>query len=211
MTCSLAPRDLDLLETLTRCVPVLAVRQAAQLGWHEARRRGAARERLRRLARAGWIELRTVNAHPPLAVDRPIFAWHPGDDDPNPYRLARQVQSRWSNAARPTEVCFATRETAALFGSTASGGAALAHLDHDLLLAEVYLHYRLHRPLLAEQWIGEHALPKAGYRIKDPDAFLRDAQGLVLRVIESAGRYSAPQVESIHEHCADNRLSYELW
>jgi hypothetical protein len=98
-----------------------------------------------------------------------------------------------------------------LFGSTAGGSLSLPHLDHDLRLASLYVHYRRHFPDWARLWIGEHALPKAGYRIKDPDAFLQDKTGRVLRVIESAGRYSSWQVESFHEHCVENQLSYELW
>jgi hypothetical protein len=66
-------------------------------------------------------------------------------------------------------------------------------------------------PESAARWVGEHVLPKAGHRIKDPDAFIRNDQGEVLCVIESAGRYSADQVESFHEHCVENNLPYQLW
>ena len=52
--------------------------------------------------------------------------------------------------------------------------------EHDLRLASVYVHYRQCHPQCARLWIGEHILPKAGYRIKDPDAFLRDADGTIL-------------------------------
>jgi hypothetical protein len=48
----------------------------------------------------------------------------------------------------------------------------------------------LQRPQLAALWVGEHGLPKAGHRIKDPDAFLRHEMDKSVRVIESAGRYS---------------------
>ena len=68
-----------------------------------------------------------------------------------------------------------------------------------------------HRPKLAAQWVGEHSLPKAGHRIKDPDAFLRDPHGNILRVIESTGRYGIQQVQSFHDHCEANSLPYELW
>ena len=57
----------------------------------------------------------------------------------------------------------------------------------------------------------EDCLPKAGYRIKDPDAFLVNSAGEVLRVIESAGRYSIAQIESFHDHCVQYGLPYELW
>ena len=98
-----------------------------------------------------------------------------------------------------------------LLGSTSCGLPKPEHRDHDLLLAAVYVHYRTQHPKTAALWIGEHVLTKAGYRIKDPDAFLRDEQGRILQVIESAGRYSSAQVESFHEHCAELSLPYELW
>jgi hypothetical protein len=208
---TLTTRDLDLLETLTCRVSLLGTAQAVALAWPSTRRQGTARGRLSRLARAGWIRLRTVNAHPPLPVIEPLCAWQPGDEDPDYSRIARKAQQRWSQAARPTEICFADKRCASLFGSTAACRLTGSHVDHDLRLSAVYVHYRRQCPTLASLWIGEHALPKAGYQIKDPDAFLRDQQGRVLRVIESAGRYSATQVERFHEHCADNQFPYELW
>jgi hypothetical protein len=100
---------------------------------------------------------------------------------------------------------------ASVFGSTAGKLPPVEHRDHDLRLAAVYVHYCMTFPQLAQLWIGEHALPKAGYRIKDPDAFLRDDAGRFVRVIESAGRYGATQLRSFHEHCFEFDLSYELW
>ncbi len=106
---------------------------------------------------------------------------------------------------------YASRLAANLYGSSAGHLPDLNHRDHDLLLGQVYLVFRTARPTEARQWIGEDTRPKAGYRIKDPDAFLVDAAGEVVRVIESAGRYSASQVESFHDHCAEHGLPYELW
>lgn len=208
---TLTTRDLDLLETLACRVSVLSLAQAVALHWSATHHRGTPRRRLLGLARGGWIVRRVVNAHPLLPVERPLFVWQPRDDEPDALRISRLARARWSRAARPTEIYVASKRCASVFGSTAGCHAAMSHLDHDLRLAAVYVHYRLHHPALASRWIGEHALPKAGYRIKDPDAFLRDDRGRVLRVIESAGRYSATQVESFHEHCADNQLPYELW
>jgi hypothetical protein len=164
-----------------------------------------------RLCSVGLLERHWINAHPLLAIDRPLFAWKPGSTDPDAEDIARQSRSRWQRAAQPVQVYVASRLLANLLGSTARGLPKPEHRDHDLWLATVFVHYRMHRPRLASLWIGEHVLPKAGYRIKDPDAFLRDAQGRVLRVIESAGHYDARQVESFHEHCLENDLPYELW
>ena len=59
--------------------------------------------------------------------------------------------------------------------------------------------------------MGEAARPKAGFRIKDPDAFLIDAAGKVRRVIESGGKYEPDRVEAFHDHCVTEGLPYELW
>ena len=212
MTLALTTRDLDLLETLTLRVRMLTVAHVLRIWWSEAGSQGSARRRLALLTQAGWIEQHIINAHPPLLVLRPLFAWKPGADDPDAEHIAFQTRSRrWSQAARPTEVCVASPRTACLLGSTARKLPPPEHRDHDLRLAAVYTHYRVNHPRLAGSWVGEHALPKAGYRIKDPDAYLRDGNGRVFRVIESAGRYCAAQVESFHEHCVEYDLAYELW
>lgn len=211
MKATLKPRDMDLLETLTCRVSALTVGQIARLGWSTVRCRSTLHRRLRKLAKSGWLRLHVVNAHPPLPVGRPLFVWKPGRSEPDAQHISQRARDRWSSPARPTQVCVAAPLAASIFGSTAQGLGSLEHLNHDLRLAAVYVHYRENHPRLANLWIGEHALSKAGYRIKDPDAFLQDETGCVLRVIESAGRYSTAQVESFHEHCADNALPYELW
>jgi hypothetical protein len=207
----LTDRDRDLLETLTCRAPMLAVRHIIEIWWPEASGRRAMHRRLEMLAKLRWIECYVVNAHPLLPVVRPLFAWKPGKSGPDCEQISQKSRTRWSMAALPTEVWIVSSATAALFGSTARRLPPSEHYDHDLRLASVYVHYRMIYPRLVKQWIGEHALPKAGYRIKDPDAFLRNQNGQVYRVIESAGRYSPSQVESFHEHCAEYDLPYELW
>jgi hypothetical protein len=211
MTLALTSRDLDLLETLTLRVRLLTVRQVAQLWWPGGQNQRQARRRLERLAAANFVEMHRINAHPLLPVTRPLFDWQPGGDEPDNERLAAQCRGRWTKAAVPMMVCVAAALTANLLGSTARGIPPREHRDHDLRLASVYAAYRSHQPSLAALWTGEHGLPKAGYRIKDPDAFLCDGDGKVLRVIESTGRYSAAQIQSFHEHCEANSLPYELW
>ena len=211
MNVAFTERDHDLLETLTHRVAMLTTRHTAALWWPKAENQRAMLRRLGRLTKCGWIECYIINAHPPLPVIRPLFVWKPGKADPDCERLSQQSRTRWSMAALPTEVWVASSATAATFGSTARRLPPPEHYDHDLRLASVYVHYRTMYPRLAGQWIGEHALPKAGYRIKDPDAFLRNRNGQVLRVVESAGRYSPAQVQSFHEHCVEYDLPYELW
>lgn len=210
MSLALSPRDLDLITTLTSRVRMLAVSQLDVLWEVTERSRRAFRRRLDRLADASLIELHLINAHV-LAPTKPLFAWHPNRPEPDAVAIARQAHRRWRFAASPTQVCTASALAANLMGSTACGLPKLEHRDHDLLLAAAYLHFRTQRAEVAPLWIGEHMLAKAGYRIKDPDAFLRDRNGQVRCVIESSGRYSPAQVESFHEHCVEHELPYELW
>jgi hypothetical protein len=163
------------------------------------------------MVRRGLLLHEWINAHPLLTAEAPLAVWRPGQDDPNFQQVADIARRRWSRAAEPMPVYTASREAAGLLGSTARGLPAVDHRDHDLRLAEVYVHYRRHYPRHAAQWIGEHALPKAGYLVKDPDAFLIGPSGKAIRVIESAGRYRPDQVERFHEHCRDCGLPYELW
>lgn len=211
MSIELTIRDLDLLRTLTRRIRVLNHRCAAPVWWPDTPHSRRATRRIQQLINTDWLESHLVNAHPPLLVERPLFAWQPNGPSPEPEDVALACRGRWTSAALPTEVLVASPKSAALFGSSARGLPPAEHLNHDLRLAAVYLHYRSQQPQLAALWRGEHCFGKAGYRIKDPDAFLVDPQGRVRRVIESAGRYSAAQVESFHKHCAEYSLPYELW
>jgi len=108
-------------------------------------------------------------------------------------------------------VCVASPITANMMGSAACNLPRLEQRDHDLLLAEVFVQYHAEIPNVTDHWHGEHIRAKAGYRIKDPDVFLSDSNGRVIKVIESAGCYSTRQVESFHDYCAECSLPYELW
>lgn len=211
MTLTLTERDMDLLDVLTLRVRLLTLRQVTELWWPTGENQRCARRRLEGLASENLIQLHRLNVHPLLPVTNPLFAWTPGEAEPDFEQVAALCSDRWTRPAVPMTVCVAANLAANLLGSSACG---LPHRDHwnkDLRLASVYATYRLQRPTLAAMWIGEHSLPKAGYRIKDPDAFLRSENGQTLRLIQSAGRYSQSQVRSFHEHCETHQLPYELW
>jgi hypothetical protein len=210
MNPTLSPVAADLLETLTRRVRLISLVQLKELWQISARNRRVLRRRVSRLCAARLLEVHTINVQISNPAG-PLFAWRPGDDEPDAEALARLSQMRWQSPAAPTTVCVASRLAANLFGSTSAGLPKVEHRNHDLLLAAVYICYRLRCPNEAALWVGEHAIPKAGFQIKDPDAFLIGGQGQVIRVIESAGRYRPCQIESFHEHCADEGLPYELW
>jgi hypothetical protein len=203
--------ELDIIETLTRRVSLLAHSQVVSIWWPDCGTYSAIHHVLSRLNAAGLCEQGTISAHPRLALRSPLVAWQPDKAAPDFARAAQRARRRWNRPVEPVEVIWASRRAANLFGSTARGLAKPLHHNHDLLLAEVYVRYRQNHPALARQWIAEHVFPKAGFRIKDPDAFLFGADGRPVRAIESAGRYSRHQVEAFHQHCVEHDLPYELW
>lgn len=204
-------RDLEIVETLTRRVRLFSIEQIAAGWWRGGPPLRLVRRRLRRMVAAGLLQRSVVNAHPLLPLTKPLARWEPGGRPPDFAAVSLCARKRWAEIPTPQEVYFAGPLAANLFGSTAGSLPPMIHRDHDLLLAQVYVLYRTRRPDEAVRWIGEDSLPKAGYRIKDPDAFLIDCQGRIERVVESAGRYSPDQVESFHDHCRDHDLPYELW
>ncbi len=206
------PRDLEIVEALAAKVSLLTRGQVARGWWGPGRRcEGHARGRLRRLARSGLLRTYRVNAHPVSEVQGPVVRWNPGDPDPDAEAVSARLRARWTEPSSPTTVYTASPEAASLFGCSGGELPELTHRDHDLLLGEVFVTYLRDDPEAARRWVGEAARPKAGYRVKDPDAFLLDREGNTHRVIESGGKYDTERVEAFHEHCAELRLPYELW
>ena len=204
-------RELDIVETLTRRVRLLSIPQVKQIWWPEVGTTRQVHTRLRRLIVGGLLHRVSLNAHPLLPIQKPLASWQPGHPEPHFDTTSVRARNRWTGPPIRHEVVFASRQAANLFGSSAGRLSSLTHRDHDLLLGEVYVLYRTSRSGEASLWLGEDARPKAGYRIKDPDAFLIDNYGKTLRVIESAGRYGPTQCESFHWHCVQYGLPYELW
>ena len=205
-------RDLDIVETLTLKVPVLSLRQIASAWWPASNRQLAnTRRRLVLLNAGGLIRKYTLPAHPLLQMDGPVFSWTPGKPPPQYEAIAWQLQRRWTEPSQPATVLTASKLAAHLFGSFAGKRPDPQHATHDLHLGQVYLWYRRSQPNAARLWLGEAAFPKAGFRIKDPDAFLIGPTGEPIRVIEFGGRYDARRVSDFHQHCLERQLPYELW
>ncbi|MDA0283177.1 MAG: hypothetical protein O3B86_07460 [Planctomycetota bacterium] len=205
------PRDLDIVETLTRRVRLLTDQQIQSIWWPERGSLAVVHRRLGKLQSSRLLERTTINAQPVNTRIQPLACWTPGQPAPHAQHVSAAARQRWNCAAVPTRVYSASRFAANLSGSSALHFPRPEQFDHDLLLGQVYVEYRTNRSDEAARWVGEDALPKAGYRIKDPDAFLRDDAGRVVRIIESAGRYSPIQIESFHNHCRKYSVSYELW
>ena len=196
--------DFDIAQTLALRVRLLARSQANQI-WSDANKR------LSGLVSAGLIEQYVINAHPRLQPPKPLVSWAPDQLNPDFNTISTRARARWNQPAVSTIVFVASKRTANLFGGDAHGLPPVEHRDHDLLLSDAYVFYRDQRPEVAMRWIGEDFFPKAGFKIKDPDAFLVDDDGQFRCVIESAGRYSTQQVQSFHDYCAIHNLPYELW
>lgn len=209
-------------QSLTRAlalqVPCLTLEQISR-GWFASadEPRRAAESAAARLLTAGLLERRQWDAHPLLPLTAPLFRWRPGAVAPTRRRfesLAERASERWELHHVGVEVNVATRAARRALGAFGGNGHEKAcEATHDLHLAEVFVQYRLRRPLLAAAWHGEAAFPKLGFDLrsmKDPDAFLLNEQGQAERIIEMTGRYTADHLADLHEHCgrrAAQRLS----
>jgi hypothetical protein len=203
--------ELDIVETLTRKVKLLSSEQLLSARWLAFDSAGSVGVALNRLCEAGLLHQATVNAHPRVQVTAPLVTWHPSDQQPDSVTLAKRTKARWTQAARPTLVYWASARAASLFGSSVTRYPSIAQRDHDLLLAEVYLFFCEHRTTSVHRWVCEAAWPKAGPGQKRADAVLCSDDGRAGCAIESAGRCSPEQIESFHQHCAAQNLPYELW
>lgn len=214
------PTDIDLLKTLTLQVRFLSCEQVAR-GWFGGKHieaLGEARARLASLQSRGLIAHTTIEFRSGGAIKAPIFAWSPGEPDPefeHYETLAARLTSRWAPRLTPVEVFFAAPRAANLFGVSPLGPSRPCEWSHDYRVSEVYLHYRMMRTAASRRWQGEAARPKWGRRIarmKDPDAVLRDPAGAIERVVEIGGKYSAMHLEAFHNHCAGEAFDrFELW
>jgi hypothetical protein len=167
---------------------------------------------IRRLTAKKLISCHPVNLHPPLNPRCPVYS-RPADGPIPDYETIKKVshalRSRWGKTRLPTDLYVPTKKAANRIGSTAAGLPPLKHRDHDLLLTDVFCLYLRRSPAIAEAWLGEHLLPKAGHKIKDVDAFLM-RNGEPYRIVESGGSYSTKQLVDLIEH-ADRFLDLEIW
>lgn len=201
----------DLMETLTCRVRLLSLAHVHRAWADQFGSSGAVIDAIQRLIGAGLIVGDVWNLPASPIGEEPLASWTPQHAAPDFLRIAEVVRDRWNQPPIPTPVIAATHKAARLFGSSSGGLPPTNHRNHDLLLAGVYVRYRKTEPELADTWLGEDAVAIAERGVKNPDAFLFDAEGNATRVIESAGRYSLEQIESFHRHCQSAELPYELW
>ncbi len=210
-TLLLTDRDRDYLDTLTRKVRLLSLRQTAD-HYYDGERANA-RRRLRQLVAAGLLVRATVIARPLPVLLTPVVAWRPGDATPDAGVVSNRLKARWRNRpARECRVVLATAHAARLTGGRASGQLAReTQATHDLGVAAVYLHFHRTDARRAEAWRGEDLIAASRRGQKCPDAFLVDATGEVQAVVEFGGAYDPDRVRAFHLDCADRGLPYEVW
>ena len=153
MSATWTPRDLDIVETLTSRIRLLTLVLIKRIWWSGAASDRTVLDRLGILVHGRLIHRAVVNLRS-FAVHKPIWAWRPGEREPDFERLSRRARERWPAVAEPTAVFWATKLAANLFGSTAGRLPDLDHRDHDVLLAQVYAWYRTERPDQAQRWLG---------------------------------------------------------
>lgn len=208
---SFTPRDLEWLEVLTLRVRFLSLAQMARTWWEDSPAgRANAKARLQILARAGLITFFRVMAHPEINLVRPVYAWQPGQAEPNFGAASYRLQSRWRQTAVTTPCVMASRAAGQRFGGHGGRLPRQSEQTHDLHLGALFLQYRQWHPALMRYWIFEERLREeksAGEKL--PDALWRLPEGE--RVIEFGGAYSKDKLARFHEHCAEKGLPYEMW
>ncbi len=205
----LQPRDREILETLTRRVCVLSIRQIARTWWsesHQAERR--AWRRVRQLERDGWVEVIRAMAHPELPLQHPHTIWYPGKAPANFGKLAGRLQERWNQPEVSTPCVVGTEQAGAAFSGHGGRAPQDSEVTHDVHLAAVYLLMRRELPTRAASWVGEAALP-VGQGIKVPDALVCD--GRQRTAIEFGGSYDHVKLSDFHGYCESQGRGYELW
>lgn len=140
------------------------------------------------------------------------MAWSPGQPDPDFRAVSNALRDRWPQ--RPTRLFTVYRATQMannrLGGPTRVKPLADDQITHDLHVSEIYLRYLRTNPSAADAWLGEDVLGKAGYKLKDPDAIIRN-EGEPELAVEFGGRYDVQCLRDLHEDCAERGRAYELW
>jgi hypothetical protein len=207
----LTDRDVEILETLTLKVRLLTLPQIRRTWWPAATTPEKAVARLKELTFAGLLEPFEVLALPLLDLRAPLFRWRPGASDPDCAALASALKARWpAPPPRLTVVYVASRFAGNWLGGT-GGRLHRGQETHDLHVAAVYLYFLKHKPPMAAAWVSEDRKGKAGFRIKDPDAFLEYPDGRPSEAVEFAAAYDQKRLGEFHAHCARNDLRYQLW
>jgi hypothetical protein len=207
----LTERDLEILHVLTKKVPILSVSQVARTWWGEALHPvEAARNRLRALEAQAFVHTISFPVHPEVPLAHPLFAWFPGQPEPDFGALAYRAQARWARPPVFQTFAYATRKAAAHLGGFGGSRPDANHATHDMHLANVFLLKRLHEPASAQSWESEDTVraERSDYDDKLPDAIVTDPAKIA---IDFVGKYPKTKLEAFHRYCERERMGYELW
>ncbi|MEZ6033137.1 MAG: hypothetical protein R3C17_08605 [Planctomycetaceae bacterium] len=214
MSLRMTSRDSEILDHLSTAVRLFSLDQIAHAWWGDSGDpRKLAEERIRKLARAGWVERYSVLVRPMPKITAPVACWRPGQLAADFGKIALQVQSRWKNGPRKCLVVVASgRTTKSRIGKPARGIRQYFQLTHDLGVAETFLRFKETRPEEATLWKGEGIISPLRRKKKVPDAIIAgDSIWPPRLVVEFAGAYARERIEVFHWFCEKEQLAYELW
>ena len=165
---------------------------------------------MKRLAADRWLCPLTAWASNVSPIVTPIFAWEPGDPEPNYGAIAYQARVRWDgNPVRKTTVYAASTKLLDLFGLPKRPHLKLHQATHDLGCNQMYWFASRRWPHL--DYVGEDLFASRGHGVGVEDAQLCDGNRVVY-VLEHAGAYRMDRVRHLHNHVAIERgLPYFLF
>jgi len=212
----MTPRDVQILEVLTKRVRVLSLDQIARTWWTgSSNPPRIARERLRTLSAQGLVEVQLLPAYPELPLTSPVLSWHPKQVEPDFGAVSFKLQSRWKKDPVLTTCVSATKLAVSRFGGHGGRAPRAVELSHDIHMAAVFLRYRERHPEILKHWTFEEQVKAERRRdlaprgLKLPDAFLRLPEGS--RAVEFGGAYSKEKLLAFHAYCKEYQFPYEIW
>ncbi|MBI1315075.1 hypothetical protein GC176_27605 [bacterium] len=204
-------RDYEIVVALTQKVRLFSLRQIAAAWWDGEL--ANTRRRLNVLVAVRLVQRISVRARTLPVLTAPIAVWQPSQPAPDFGHVAHRLQDRWVRKAVRTVTAFiATERAARLVGGTARASLKQpTQATHDLGVAQVWLHFRSDCPARADAWRSEDLMADTRRGQKLPDAFLVDAAGHTVAVIEFGGSYDARRVRDFHNDCAVRNLPWQMW
>lgn len=207
---SLAGRDLEILEVLSRRVRMLSLEQVARTWWGSTRNATTnATRRLAALEGRGLVRRMPAMAHELPGLEEALLTWKPGERTPDLAAIAYRLERRWSSPLRPAVLVAATREAGSWLGGGGGRKPRESEISHDLGLAALYLRFRGKEPGRAAAWVPEDLFDPGELEGFIPDAVVREGDRPTL--IEFAGAYKKERLQKLHASCERASLPYELW
>ncbi len=187
-------------------VRVMTIQQLAEHFY--ANRKGpveCARRAARKLRQEGYAETwQAMVRH--LFLEGPLLAWFPGANVPEFGKLAWQNQKRWNQRFPGKTICLtSTPKARSEFGGTCRAPRS-RELEHDVNVAQLFLHLLRQEPHAAASWQHEDSLIHTNQ--KRPDAVIeRAGQPVAIDLLGSG--YSREKIAEIWKHTRHTR--FELW